>query len=114
MNKSRELGMRTFDWALFELYNDNLISYEEAIRNADSANELRLNIKLKSQRGEPASASGVELTMHEMPSEEELAELRRQELLRQEAKRRELEDQQLARLREKRNVHEVDPRIVTP
>jgi len=57
MNKSRELGMRTFDWALFELYNDGHIAYEEAIRNADSANELRLSIKLKSPRGEPASAA---------------------------------------------------------
>ncbi|MEO7496113.1 MAG: PilT/PilU family type 4a pilus ATPase, partial [Massilia sp.] len=54
MNKSRELGMRTFDWALFELYNSGHIAYEEAIRNADSANELRLNIKLKSNRGEPS------------------------------------------------------------
>jgi twitching motility protein PilU len=59
MNKSRELGMRTFDWALFELYNEGQIAYEEAIRNADSANELRLNIKLKSVRGEPASATGT-------------------------------------------------------
>ncbi|HJV95688.1 MAG TPA: PilT/PilU family type 4a pilus ATPase, partial [Albitalea sp.] len=48
MSKSRELGMRTFDWALFDLYNDGHIAYEEAIRNADSANELRLNIKLRS------------------------------------------------------------------
>src|SRR6185436_17992593 len=42
MEKSRELGMRTFDWSLFELYNEGEISYEEALRNADSANELRL------------------------------------------------------------------------
>ena len=50
MGKSRELGMRTFDYALFELYNDGHISYDEAIRNADSANELRLNIKLNGTR----------------------------------------------------------------
>jgi twitching motility protein PilU len=50
MQKSRELGMRTFDGSLFELYNEGTISYEEAIRNADSANELRLNIKLNSTR----------------------------------------------------------------
>ncbi|MEO6171729.1 MAG: PilT/PilU family type 4a pilus ATPase [Arenimonas sp.] len=99
MNKSRELGMRTFDWALFDLYNSNFISYEEAIRNADSANELRLNIKLKSARGEPAMAGGMELSMHEEPSAEEIAELRRQELQRQEIKRRELEDLELAKLR---------------
>jgi twitching motility protein PilU len=53
MAKSRELGMQTFDVALFELYNEGVISYDEAIRNADSANELRLNIKLNSPRGQP-------------------------------------------------------------
>jgi twitching motility protein PilU len=54
MGKSTELGMRTFDWSLFELYNDGTISYDEAIRNADSANELRLNIKLNGKRPPPA------------------------------------------------------------
>ena len=54
MTKSRELGMRTFDWSLFELYNEGDISYDEAIRNADSANELRLNIKLNGTRPAPA------------------------------------------------------------
>src|SRR6201996_4984844 len=53
MGKSTELGMRTFDWSLFELYNDGTISYDEAIRNADSANELRLNIKLNGKRPPP-------------------------------------------------------------
>jgi len=112
MNKSRELGMRTFDWALFELYNDGQISYDDAIRNADSANELRLNIKLKSKRGEPATAAGMALEMVEEPSPEEIAELRRQELARQEKKRRELEDAQLAKLRESRSVNEFDRNIV--
>jgi twitching motility protein PilU len=46
MAKSRELGMQTFDQALFELFEADEISYEEAIRNADSMNELRLQIKL--------------------------------------------------------------------
>jgi twitching motility protein PilU len=46
MAKSRELGMQTFDQALFELYEAGLISYEDAMRNADSMNELRLQIKL--------------------------------------------------------------------
>ena len=55
MGKSRELGMKTFDYSLFELYNEGVISYEEAIRNADSANELRLNIKLSGSR-QPASS----------------------------------------------------------
>ena len=47
MKKSRELGMQTFDQALFDLYESNLISYEDALRNADSMNELRLAIKLQ-------------------------------------------------------------------
>jgi len=46
MGKSRELGMQTFDQHLFELYEQALISYEDALRNADSVNELRLMIKL--------------------------------------------------------------------
>lgn len=97
MTKSRELGMRTFDWALFELYNEGRISYEEAIRNADSANELRLNIKLKSQRGEPAMAAAATLTMHEMKSVEEE---RAAELAKQEARRQELEELELAKLQQ--------------
>lgn len=50
MGKSRELGMQTFDQALFDLYNQGAIGYDEALRNADSTNELRLQIKLKSDR----------------------------------------------------------------
>lgn len=46
MKKSKELGMQTFDMALFELYEAGKISYEDALRNADSMNELRLKIKL--------------------------------------------------------------------
>jgi twitching motility protein PilU len=61
MSKSRELGMKTFDWSLFELYNEGTISYNEAIQNADSANELRLNIKLNGTRQpkEPGSVSSA-------------------------------------------------------
>ncbi len=55
MGKSQELGMRTFDHSLFELYNEGLITQDEALRNADSANELRLNIKLK---GRPQTSEG--------------------------------------------------------
>jgi twitching motility protein PilU len=95
MNKSRELGMRTFDWALFELYNDGLISYDEAIRNADSANELRLNIKLKSRRGEPETAAALSLTLHEEPSPEEVEAIRREELRKQQEKRDQLELERL-------------------
>ena len=46
MKKSRELGMQTFDQSLFGLYEEGLISYEDALRNADSLNDLRLEIKL--------------------------------------------------------------------
>jgi twitching motility protein PilU len=49
MAKSRELGMQTFDQALFDLYQEGRISYEEAIKNADSANEVRLQIKLSKE-----------------------------------------------------------------
>ncbi len=52
MSKSRELGMQTFDQALYELFNEGLISYEDALKHADSANDLRLMIKLHSSRGE--------------------------------------------------------------
>jgi twitching motility protein PilU len=50
MKRSRELGMQTFDQALFDLYEAGLITYEDALRNADSANDLRLQIKLQSRR----------------------------------------------------------------
>jgi twitching motility protein PilU len=50
MAKSTRLGMQTFDQALFALYEEGTISYEEAMRNADSKNELRLRIKLESKR----------------------------------------------------------------
>ncbi|HSN51739.1 MAG TPA: PilT/PilU family type 4a pilus ATPase [Woeseiaceae bacterium] len=50
MAKSTRLGMQTFDQALFDLYEEATISYEEAMRNSDSKNELRLRIKLESKR----------------------------------------------------------------
>ncbi len=50
MAKSTRLGMQTFDQALFDLYEQGIISYEEAMRNADSKNELRLRVKLESKR----------------------------------------------------------------
>ncbi|MEG0132209.1 MAG: PilT/PilU family type 4a pilus ATPase [Acinetobacter sp.] len=71
MTKSRELGMQTFDQALFDLYNEGAISYDEALRNADSLNELRLQIKLKGSRQEdvPTAAS---FNMMKEESEEEV------------------------------------------
>ncbi len=50
MKKSRNMGMQTFDQALFDAFEANQISYEDALRNADSVNDLRLQIKLNSQR----------------------------------------------------------------
>jgi twitching motility protein PilU len=60
MAKSTRLGMQTFDQALFQLYEDGVISYEEAMRNADSKNELRLKIKLQSKREESSDAGNAE------------------------------------------------------
>ena len=60
MAKSNRLGMQTFDQALFLLYEDGTISYEEALRNADSQNELRLRIKLESKRETKNSAEPAE------------------------------------------------------
>jgi twitching motility protein PilU len=119
MDKSRELGMRTFDWSLFELYNDGHISYEEAIRNADSANELRLNIKLKSQRGEPATAAGPDLSLHEYKSPEELEAERQKQLAAQQEKKQQFEAAQLARQQREQQEQESaqlenPPPVVTP
>ena len=61
MRRGTELGMQTFDQALFQAFEDNLISYDDAIRNADSANDLRLQIKLQSKRAKNKDlAAGTE------------------------------------------------------
>ncbi|SFQ39317.1 PilT/PilU family type 4a pilus ATPase [Variovorax sp. 770b2] len=61
MKKSRNLGMQTFDQALFDLFESHSITFDDAIRNADSANDLRLQIKLNSQRARsPDLAAGTE------------------------------------------------------
>ena len=61
MKKSRELGMQTFDQALFDLYEEGKISYEDALRNADSVNDLRLNIKLHGKESKNRDISaGIE------------------------------------------------------
>jgi twitching motility protein PilU len=61
MKRSRELGMQTFDQSLFDLYETGQISYEDALRNADSVNDLRLTIKLQSQRARSSDlAAGTE------------------------------------------------------
>ena len=69
MGRSRELGMQTFDQALFDLFEAGRISYEDAIRNADSANELRLKIKLESERQPRDLEKGTE-SLHIMEDEE--------------------------------------------
>ncbi|ODV13962.1 MAG: type IV pili twitching motility protein PilT [Rubrivivax sp. SCN 70-15] len=61
MKRSRELGMQTFDQSLFDLYESGAVTYEDALRNADSVNDLRLQIKLNSQRARnPDLAAGTE------------------------------------------------------
>ncbi|MEO5344783.1 MAG: PilT/PilU family type 4a pilus ATPase [Magnetococcus sp. YQC-9] len=69
MAKSNELGMKTFDQALFDLHEAGMISYEDALRNADSANELRLRIKLEGQQAKSqdlsAGLAGLTLTRKE-------------------------------------------------
>jgi twitching motility protein PilU len=61
MKRSRELGMQTFDQSLFDLFESNLVTFEDALRNADSHNDLRLQIKLHSQRARSSDlAAGTE------------------------------------------------------
>ena len=60
MKRSRELGMQTFDQALFDLYEAGTVSYEDVLRNADSVNDLRLRIKLDGKRGQQDPSSGTE------------------------------------------------------
>lgn len=61
MKRSRELGMQTFDQSLFDLFEARLISLDDALRNADSVNDLRLSIKLNSKRARSKDlAAGTE------------------------------------------------------
>ena len=61
MKRSREIGMQTFDQSLFELYENRVVTYEDALRNADSLNDLRLQIKLHSHRARnPDLSAGTE------------------------------------------------------
>eukprot|EP00163_Fabomonas_tropica_P029513 TRINITY_DN6350_c0_g3_i1.p1 TRINITY_DN6350_c0_g3~~TRINITY_DN6350_c0_g3_i1.p1 ORF type:complete len:383 (+),score=74.03 TRINITY_DN6350_c0_g3_i1:40-1188(+) len=75
MEKSANLGMQTFDLALFNLWKDGKISEEEALKNADSANNLRLKIKLHGQDSsspsKPASPSGSGLSLQLEEDEED-------------------------------------------
>ena len=70
MAKSNELGMHTFDQALFDLYESGLITYEDALRNADSLNDLRLRIKLESKGSKKEDLmSGLDKLSMEEPSD---------------------------------------------
>ena len=60
MARSRDLGMQTFDQSLFDLYEAGHIAYEDALKNADSVNDLRLNIQLNSKRGRDNEKSGID------------------------------------------------------
>ncbi len=61
ISKSRELGMQTFDQALFDLFEADMITYEDGLRNADSVNDLRLKIKLESKNAKNRDlGSGLE------------------------------------------------------
>jgi twitching motility protein PilU len=63
MGKSRELGMQTFDQALFDLFESHQISYEDALRNADSVNDLRLRMKLDGKRAGAGIDAGDQLAI---------------------------------------------------
>jgi twitching motility protein PilU len=64
MKRSRELGMQTFDQALFDLYENQSVTFEDALRNADSLNDLRLQIKLHSQRARNTDLTAGTEHMH--------------------------------------------------
>jgi twitching motility protein PilU len=79
MGKSNELGMKTFDQALFDLFEADLITFEDALRNADSMNELRLRIKLegKAAKGKDSMEGLDHLSLHEEEDEKPGGMLRR-------------------------------------
>ena len=106
MAKSRELGMCTFDAALFDLYDAGAITFDEAIRNADSANELRLNVKLKSKRGEPKASEFGGLSLNPMTQPADLEERAHQKMLQMQESRKRFEEEQLRQLREKKRIAE--------
>ncbi|MGH8456016.1 MAG: PilT/PilU family type 4a pilus ATPase [Stenotrophobium sp.] len=77
MGRSAEQGMITFDQFLFELFEQGLINYDEAVRNADSQNELRLNIKLNSVRARQNLLEDEGVKSMKMKREEEAGRLGR-------------------------------------
>jgi twitching motility protein PilU len=71
MAKSENIGMKTFDGALFDLYQEGLISEDEALRNADSANNVRLKIKFAKEGGMRAPDGSLNLSLESLDGEEE-------------------------------------------
>ena len=70
MKKSNEAGMKTFDQALFDLYESGQITLEDALRNADSVNDLRLRVKMESKRGQSDLMEGLDDLQMEETSKE--------------------------------------------
>ncbi len=70
MEKSSNIGMKTFDGALFDLYKEGLISEDEALRNADSVNNVRLKIKFAKEGGDPEEDNSMGLSLESLEEEE--------------------------------------------
>jgi twitching motility protein PilU len=98
--------MCTFDAALFDLYDEGLIGFDEALRNADSTNELRLNIKLKSKRGEPQATDFGGLALNPLTQSADLDEDDPQSKQKELDARRQREQAQMAALLEKKRIAE--------
>jgi len=71
MQKSENIGMKTFDTALFELYQEGLISEDEALRNADSPNNVRLKIKFAKEGGELDESGSMGFSLESLEDEED-------------------------------------------
>ncbi len=70
MKRSREIGMQTFDQSLFDLYEGGFITYEDALRNADSINDLRLQIKLHGKEARDRNVFSGIANLDVMPEEQ--------------------------------------------
>ena len=76
MSKSRELGMITFDQALFDLYEADLVGLQDALRNADSMNELRLRIKLQGKDAKDGQEETLDHLSFDKEEEEDTGRMR--------------------------------------
>jgi twitching motility protein PilU len=76
IKKSTNLGMRTFDQALFELYRDGVITYEAALAHADSANDLRLMIKLDEETSGKADGAADDMPSFTLQDEDDSLNLK--------------------------------------